>query len=164
MVTRAGSVHAFHMAHADKVMVIKIVADNISKEGCLHADKSCLYFGTSEDVAAYEIVRNSCGEYVRRNLHTDLTGGYFGNLNRRMKEVYQHCDQKHQLRYGIYVVGGLSAALVKRSRTVPRDDTDFWTFAGNSAALQDIMYAFGNIGCMIADALDVLGAKQQMHS
>ncbi|MGA9084304.1 MAG: hypothetical protein WB390_17775 [Pseudolabrys sp.] len=86
MVKRTGSVRASHATHADKVMVIKIVADNISEEGCLDTDESCLYFGTSEDVAAYEIVRNSRGEYVRRNLHANLTEGYFGNLNRSNKE------------------------------------------------------------------------------
>jgi hypothetical protein len=99
LVERGGSVRSFHVAHADKATVGKIVMDNIAKESRLHTDESRLYFGADQHFAAHETVRHSAGEYARGDVNTNSAEGYFGIFKRGMKGVYQHCAEKNLHRY-----------------------------------------------------------------
>jgi transposase-like protein len=99
LVERGGNVRTFHVAHADKLTVSKIVMDNIAKESRLHTDESKLYFGADQHFAAHETVHHSSGEYVRDDVHTNSAEGYFSIFKRGMKGVYQHCSEKHLHRY-----------------------------------------------------------------
>jgi transposase-like protein len=65
LVERGGNLRSFHVAHADKDTVSKIVKDNIAKESRLHTDESRLYFGADEHFADHQTVKHSAGEYVR---------------------------------------------------------------------------------------------------
>src|SRR5579863_9406419 len=40
----------------------------------------------------------------------------------------------------------------------------FWTLIGNRTALDHVIDGFGDVGGMVADTLDVLGAEHQMHA
>ena len=86
-------------AHADKVTVGKIVADNIARESRLHTDESKLYPEVGQLFAAHESVRHTAGEYVRGDVHTNSAEGYFSIFKRGMRGVYQHCSEKHLHRY-----------------------------------------------------------------
>ena len=99
LVERGGNVRTFHVAHADKVTVTKIITDNIAKESRLHTDESRLYFGADVLFASHEAVKHSAGEYVRGDVHTNSAEGYFSIFKRGMKGVYQHCGEKHLHRY-----------------------------------------------------------------
>ena len=99
LVERGGNVRTFHVAHADKVTVAKIVTDNISKESRLHTDESRLYLGADMHFASHETVKHSIGEYVRGDVHTNSAEGYFSIFKRGMRGVYQHCGEKHLHRY-----------------------------------------------------------------
>jgi transposase-like protein len=99
LVERGGSVRSFHVAHADKATVGKIVMDNIAKESRLHTDESRLYFGSDQHFASHETVRHSAGEYARDDVNTNSAEGYFGIFKRGMKGVYQHCAEKNLHRY-----------------------------------------------------------------
>jgi hypothetical protein len=57
-------------------MVSKFVTDNIAKESRLHADETRLYFGASKHSTAHKTNRNSSGEYVRGDLHTNSGIGF----------------------------------------------------------------------------------------
>jgi len=99
LVERGGSVRSFHVAHADKATVGKIVMDNIAKESRLHTDESRLYFGADQHFASHETVRHSAGEYARGDVNTNSAEGYFGIFKRGMRGVYQHCAEKNLHRY-----------------------------------------------------------------
>ncbi len=99
LVERGGKVRTFHVAHADKHTVGKIVADNIARESRLHTDESRLYPEIGALFAAHETVHHSSGEYVRGDVHTNSAEGYFSIFKRGMRGVYQHCSEKHLHRY-----------------------------------------------------------------
>jgi ISXO2-like transposase domain len=99
LVERGGNLRSFHVAHADKVTVSKIVMDNIAKETRLHTDESRLYFGADQHFASHQTVKHSAGEYVRGDIHTNTIEGAFSIFKRGMKGVYQHCKEKHIHRY-----------------------------------------------------------------
>jgi transposase-like protein len=99
LVERGGNVRSFHVAHADKMTVTKIVNDNISRESRLHTDESRLYTGQEFNFASHETVKHSAGEYVRGDVHTNSAEGYFSIFKRGMRGVYQHCKEKHLHRY-----------------------------------------------------------------
>ena len=99
LVERGGSVRTFHVAHADKATVGKIVADNIARESRLHTDESKLYPEIGQLFAAHETVHHTAGEYVRDDVHTNSAEGYFSIFKRGMRGVYQHCSEKHLHRY-----------------------------------------------------------------
>jgi transposase-like protein len=99
LVERGGNLRSFHVAHADKITVSKIVMDNIAKETRLHTDESRLYFGADQHFASHETVRHSAGEYVRGDIHTNTIEGAFSIFKRGLKGVYQHCKEKHLHRY-----------------------------------------------------------------
>ena len=99
LVERGGNLRSFHVAHADKVTVSKIVMDNIAKESRLHTDESRLYFGADQHFASHKTVKHSAGEYVRGDIHTNTIEGAFSIFKRGMKGVYQHCKEKHLHRY-----------------------------------------------------------------
>lgn len=99
LVERGGRVRTFHVAHADKVTVGNIVADNIASESRLHTDESPIYPTVGELFAAHETVKHSAGEYVRGDVHTNTAEGYFSIFKRGMRGIYQHCREKHLHRY-----------------------------------------------------------------
>jgi len=72
MVGHDGSGRDFLMTHTDKVMIM-IVTDNIAKESRLHANESCLYFGSGEHLVAHKAIRRPSGEYVSGNVHHNAT-------------------------------------------------------------------------------------------
>ena len=43
--------------------------------------------------------RNTIGEYVRGDVHTNSAEGYFSIFKRGMRGMYQHCSEKHLHRY-----------------------------------------------------------------
>jgi transposase-like protein len=99
LVERGGKVRTFHVAHADKATVSKIVSDNIAREARLHTDESLLYRTVGQEFAAHETVHHSSGEYVRGDIHTNSAEGYFSIFKRGMRGIYQHCDENHLHRY-----------------------------------------------------------------
>jgi transposase-like protein len=99
LVERGGRVRTFHVAHADKVTISKIVSDNIAREARLHTDESALYRTVGQEFAAHETVHHSSGEYVRDDVHTNSAEGYFSIFKRGMRGIYQHCSEKHLHRY-----------------------------------------------------------------
>lgn len=99
LVERGGNVRTFHVAHADKVTVTKIVRDNVDRETRLHTDESRLYTGSDLHFAAHETVHHSSGEYARGDVNTNSAEGYFSIFKRGMKGIYQHCGEKHLHRY-----------------------------------------------------------------
>ncbi len=99
LVERGGKVRSFHVDHADKETIVKIVTQNVARESRLHTDESRLYTGADGHVAEHHTVKHADGEYVRGIVHSNSVEGYFGLFKRGMKGVYQHCSEKHLHRY-----------------------------------------------------------------
>jgi transposase-like protein len=99
LVERGGNVRTFHVAHADKITVSKIVMDNVHHESRLHTDESRLYSGADAFFASHETVKHSAGEYARDDVNTNSAEGYFSIFKRGMRGIYQHCSEKHLHRY-----------------------------------------------------------------
>ena len=99
LVERGGNIRTWHVAHADKATVGRIVLDNIARESRLHTDESRLYTQIGTLFGAHETVHHSSGEYVRDDVHTNSAEGFFSIFKRGMKGVYQHCSEKHLHRY-----------------------------------------------------------------
>jgi transposase-like protein len=99
LVQRGGKVRSFHVEHADKATVARIVADNIKRESRLHTDESRLYKGADAMFAEHAVVKHSEGEYARGDVNTNSVEGFFSIFKRGMRGVYQHCREKHLHRY-----------------------------------------------------------------
>lgn len=99
LVQRGGKVRSFHVEHADKGTIDKIVSENIARETRVHTDESRLYFTLEETFASHETVKHSVKEYVRGDVHTNTIEGVFSIFKRGMKGIYQHCGEKHLHRY-----------------------------------------------------------------
>ena len=99
LVERGGNVRSFHIDHATKAQVDKIVKDNVKRQTRIHTDESRLYGDIADHFAAHETVHHSSNEYARGDVHTNTIEGYFSIFKRGMKGVYQHCDEKHLHRY-----------------------------------------------------------------
>jgi transposase-like protein len=68
LIERGGNIRTWHVAHADKFTVGKIVSENIAKESRLHTDESPLYKSIGKNFAAHETVHHSSKEYVRGDI------------------------------------------------------------------------------------------------
>lgn len=99
LVERGGKVRSFHVAVADADNVANIVNENILRETRLHTDESRLYTKVGANFAAHETVNHSAKEYARGDVTTNSVEGYFSIFKRGMKDVYQHCAEKHLHRY-----------------------------------------------------------------
>jgi len=99
LVERGGRVRTFHVEHADKATVSRIVTENVVRETRLHTDESRLYTGADQYFEAHETVHHSSGEYVRGDVHTNSAEGFFSIFKRGMRGIYQHCSEKHLHRY-----------------------------------------------------------------
>ncbi len=99
LVERGGSVRTFHVEHADKMTVSKIVTDNIARETRLMTDESRLYTTVGSEFVSHETVKHSVKEYARGDVNTNTVEGYFSIFKRGMKGIYQHCGEKHLHRY-----------------------------------------------------------------
>jgi hypothetical protein len=65
----------------------------------LMTDESSLYTGAGQVFASHETVKHSRNEYVRGDVHTNTIEGSSLTFKRGMKDVYQHCKEKHLHRY-----------------------------------------------------------------
>jgi transposase-like protein len=99
LVERGGSVRSFHIPHATKELVSKIVTENVARETAIMTDESHLYHGADRHFASHDTVNHGRKEYVRGEVTTNTIEGFFGIFKRGMKGVYQHCDEKHLHRY-----------------------------------------------------------------
>jgi transposase-like protein len=99
LVQRGGQVRSFHVEHADKSTVTRIVNNNIDRETHVFTDESRLYNDLLEQVAGHQSVKHSAKEYVRGNVHTNTVENYFSVFKRGMRGTYQHCAEKHLHRY-----------------------------------------------------------------
>jgi ISXO2-like transposase domain len=62
-------------------------------------DKAHHYRAVCEFFADHGTVAHERDEYVRGHVHTNTVEGFYSIFKRGMKDVYQHCSEKHLHRY-----------------------------------------------------------------
>lgn len=99
LVERGSKVRSFHVQHATRASVRKILFCNVDRKSTLYTDESRLYPDTGREYARHETVKHSAGEYVRGIVHTNTIENVFSVFKRGMRGIYQHCGEAHLHRY-----------------------------------------------------------------
>lgn len=79
--------------------IAPIVRKNLAREAKLMTDEARYYASVGVEYGTHGVVRHSIGEYGYGEFHTNTIEGYFSIFKRGMKDVYQHCSEKHLHRY-----------------------------------------------------------------
>lgn len=79
--------------------LLPILRENIAKEAIIYTDEAKQYSKLGSEFADHDFTTHSKGQYVRGDVHTNTTEGYFSIFKRGMKGVYQHCGKQHLHRY-----------------------------------------------------------------
>ena len=95
----SGQVRSFHVDSVSAAELVPIVKANVAKETAMVRDEWSGYFSLGDHFASHESVSHKADEYVRGDVHTNTVEGYYSVFNRGMKDVYQHCSEKHLHRY-----------------------------------------------------------------
>jgi transposase-like protein len=76
-----------------------ILARNVHSETRLMTDEASVYKNLGKRFITHDVVNHSADEYVKGDRHTNTVEGFFSIFKRGMKDVYQHCQEKHLHRY-----------------------------------------------------------------
>ncbi len=100
LVERGGEVRSFHVDHASKPLLSKIVSENVRRETRHYTDGAAFYQSNAMGLdGGHDWVDHGHGEYMRGTVHTNTIEGFFSIFKRGMKGVYQHCGEQHLHRY-----------------------------------------------------------------
>lgn len=100
LVERGGDVRTFHIDRATKDVVKSIVDKNVRRETRHYTDGAAIYENNAMGLdGGHDWVDHGRDEYVRGDVHTNTIEGYFSIFKRGMKGIYQHCSEKHLVRY-----------------------------------------------------------------
>lgn len=100
LVERGGDVRTFHIDRATKETVKSIVDVHVRPETRHYTDGAAIYENNAMNLqGGHDWVDHGRDEYVRGEVHTNTIEGYFSIFKRGMKGIYQHCSEKHLVRY-----------------------------------------------------------------
>lgn len=100
LVERGGEVRTFHIDRATKEIVKSIVDVHIRPESRHYTDGAAIYENNAMKLqGGHDWVDHGRDEYVRGEVHTNTIEGYFSIFKRGMKGIYQHCSEKHLVKY-----------------------------------------------------------------
>jgi len=105
LVERDGRARSFHVDNATKENIVPIIRENIDRETHVMTDEASRYSKIGSEFAKHDVVDHSRREYgytdrkTGAKVNTNTIEGYYSLLKRGMKGVYQHCGEKHLLRY-----------------------------------------------------------------
>lgn len=95
LVECGGFVWFFYVDCVDKMMVFRIVWDNIDCESVFYIDESCFYMDVCLIFVKVEIVVYSVYEYVCGDVYMNIVEGFYLIFKCGMKGVYQYCSEKY---------------------------------------------------------------------
>jgi transposase-like protein len=102
LVERGGKVKCVHIDGVTSEEVGRHVRENVAREAWLMTDEGGQYRKVGEEFAGHSWVHHTRGGYVDpedATIHTNTVEGFVGLSKRGMKNVYQHCREKHPHRY-----------------------------------------------------------------
>lgn len=86
------------MASTNAATIVPILQENIDKRDGAMADEAGQYKFLSFHFD-YDFVRHGQSKCGRGDVGTNTIEGYFSIFKREMKDVYQHCSERHLHRY-----------------------------------------------------------------
>jgi hypothetical protein len=92
-----GQSRLFHVDGGKEIQ--GIVLENLSREARLMTDEHVMYRRIGREFAEHGAVHHYNKEYVRGDVTTNTIEGAFSIFKRGMRDVYQHCAEKHLHRY-----------------------------------------------------------------
>jgi transposase-like protein len=98
----SGEVRSVPIDDVSAKTIVPILKENIAREARIMTDDAGQYHYLKDDFEGHDVVCHSQGEYVSPtdpSIHTNTVEGYFSIFKRGMKDVYQHCAEKHMRRY-----------------------------------------------------------------
>jgi transposase-like protein len=105
LVERGGAARSFHIENATKEQIVPIVRKNVARENHVMTDEANRYSKMGNEYASHGVVDHSRGEYgytdrlTGMKINTNTVEGYYSIFKRGMIGIYQHCSEKHLLRY-----------------------------------------------------------------
>lgn len=103
LVERGGNVRSFHVQRANKDTVQDILFRNAERKSKLYTDQSHIYKVPGKGYEKHRSVNHSQEEWGRKEdhgyVHTKTIENVFSVFKRGMIGTYQHCAEKHLLRY-----------------------------------------------------------------
>jgi transposase-like protein len=99
LVERGGPVRSMMVESVSRPVVEKIVKANVDRESRLMTDEAPYYPRIGRHFAGHESVNHSHDEWARGSAHTNTIENVFSIFKRGMREIYQHCGEKHLHRY-----------------------------------------------------------------
>lgn len=99
LVEREGKVLSFHVPYVNARTLGPILREYVDQRTSLFTDDASQYQPIGRYFAKHRSVAHSRGEYGRGPVHTNTIEGFFGNLKRGLKGIYQQVSKQHLHRY-----------------------------------------------------------------
>lgn len=99
LVERGGSARSFHVDGTKAADLLPIIRANLKPGTAVMTDEAGQYVALRLDYPAHEVVKHGKGEYVRGAAHTNTVEGFYSVFKCGMKDIYQHCGERHLHRY-----------------------------------------------------------------
>ena len=99
LVERGKGSRSFHVDGTAAADLLPIIKANVDPKTQVMTDEAGQYAGLKKSFATHDFVRHGAGEYGRGIVHTNTVEGFYSVFKRGMKDIYQHCSEKHLHRY-----------------------------------------------------------------
>jgi transposase-like protein len=94
-----GRSRSFHVSGTSAADLLPIIKAHVNSGTHVMTDEAGQYAHVGKHFAGHDYTTHSAGEYVRGDVHTNTTEGFYSVFKRGMKGIYQHCAEKHLHRY-----------------------------------------------------------------
>jgi len=99
LVERGGKTRSFHIQRANMAGVMPFMLQHIDSRSTIYTDESPIYSKVRYYFYDHGKVSHRQREYVKGDINTQSTEGFFSIFKRGFRGIYQHCAEKHLHRY-----------------------------------------------------------------
>ena len=99
LVERGKGSRSFHVDGTAAADLLPIIKANVDPKTQVMTDEAGQYAALKKTFTGHDFVRHGAGEYGRGVVHTNTVEGFYSVFKRGMKDIYQHCSEKHLHRY-----------------------------------------------------------------
>lgn len=99
LVQRGGDARSSHVGGTSAKDLLPIIKEHVAPETRIITDEARQYRPLGRHFTEHDFVARPLGEYVRGEAHTNTVEGFYSVFKRGMKDIYQHCSEKHLHRY-----------------------------------------------------------------
>jgi hypothetical protein len=99
LVQRGGTARSFHVDGTSAADLLPIIKTNVLPGTAVMTDEAGQYAHLNKHFASHGFTSHGQGEHVRGDDHTNTVEGFYSVFKRGIKDIYQHCGEKHLHRY-----------------------------------------------------------------